>query len=130
MQFVPPRFKELSLSFRAECMHDVSCVIGAILAQHAMDESIFSYGVKSDMFGAVDVVLVFRLYEGYSADEFVATIRRTLGVMSRVDAEDVHVINESINFTDEYDGERTYNGLQRLAARVAVKLASVPFAGA
>jgi hypothetical protein len=123
-----PRFKELSFSFRAECMVDVAAVFSTIFKKTEVLHSLCQHSAKSDtMFPDVDVVLVFRLYDGHM-DRFVNSIKTTLDLISDIDG-DVHVINETIHFTSEYDGQRTYTGEQRdtLMDRLDEKLAEIPF---
>ena len=120
----PPTCKELSLSFRAECMGDVVDVFNGIFADQAVMKAICGYSAKLDAMG-VNVVLEFRAHDT-NTQETVAAIKTALTLMAELDG-DVHVINETLNFTDEYDSERTYTGEQRpgLMERVADKLAIV-----
>ena len=124
------RVKELSFSFRAECMTDVVCALDKILSKHAVMRSLTHYSAKMPgMVPDVDVVLVFRLYEG-QMDRFIDSIATALTALSNIERTlDCHVINESINFTDEYDESRTHTGKQRdtILARVPEKLANMPF---
>jgi hypothetical protein len=126
----PPRVKELSFSFRAECMTDVVRALANILSKHAVMRSLTHYSAKTPgMVPDVDVVLVFRLYEGHM-DRFIDSIATALTALSNIESNlDCHVINESINFTDEYDESRTHTGKQRdtILARVPEKLANMPF---
>ena len=106
----PPTCKELSLSFRAECMGDVVDVFTGIFADQAVMKAICGYSAKLDAMG-VNVDLVFRAHDT-NTQETVAAIKAALTLMAELDG-DVHVINETLNFTDEYDSERTYTGEQR-----------------
>jgi hypothetical protein len=121
----PPTCKELSLSFRAECMGDVVDVFTGIFADQAVMKAICGYSAKLDAMG-VNVVLEFRAHDTNNTQETVAAIKTALTLMAELDG-DVHVINETLNFTDEYDSERTYTGEQRpnLMERIADKLAIV-----
>ena len=121
----PPTCKELSLSFRAECMGDVVDVFNGIFAKQAVMKAICGYSAKQDDMD-VNVVLVFRAHDTNNTQETVAAIKTALTLMAELDG-DVHVINETLNFTDEYDSERTYTGEQRpnLMERITDKLAIV-----
>ena len=120
----PPTCKELSLSFRAECMGDVVDVFNGIFADQAVMKVICGYSTKLDAMG-VNVVLVFRAHDT-NTQETVAAIKAALTLMAELEG-DVHVINETLNFTDEYDSERTYTGEQRptLMERITDKLVIV-----
>ena len=123
----PPRIKELSFSFRAECMTDVAHAFANLFSKHAVMRSLTHYSAKMPgMVPDVDVVLVFRLYEG-QMDRFVDSIAAALAAMSGI--RDCHVINESINFSDEYDGSRTHTGKHRdtIMERIPEKLANLQF---
>ena len=120
----PPAFKELSFSFRAECIHDVVGAMNRIFCNEEALKMLCGYSVKrDDMFPDVGVVVVFRAYEA-CIDEAVGVIKT---VLTLIGEDDAHVINETINYTDEYDGERTYTGEQRpaLRARIEEKLCCV-----
>ena len=124
---VGTHIKELSFSFRAECMTDVSGAFSNLFSKHAVMRSLTHYSAK--MPGTVpdaDVVLVFRLYEG-QMERFIDSITSMLAALSGI--YDGHVISESLNFTDEYDGSRTHTGKQRdtILARVPEKLANMQF---
>jgi len=106
-----PTYKELSLSFRAECMGDVVDVFNGLFADQAVMKAICGYSTKLDAMG-VNVVLEFRAHDTNNTQETVAAIKTALTLMAELDG-DVHVINETLNFTDEYDSERTYTGEQR-----------------
>ncbi len=126
ISLAPPGTKELSFSFRAECMTDVVCAFANILPKYTVMRSLTHYSTKMPgMIPDVDAVLVFRLYEG-QMDRFIDSVETTLTLLSSTAS---HVINESINFTDEYDGSRTYTGKQRdnIMARVPEKLANMQF---
>jgi hypothetical protein len=72
---------------------------------------------------------VFRLYDSDGdMARFVMSIEATLMAIAELD-EDVHVINETLTFTSDYDGKRTFTGEQRegLMDRIEEKLADVPF---
>ncbi len=125
-------FKELSLSFRAECMSDVSCVMNNLLKNDLVMSSLQDYTIKSGSFGEVDGVFVFRFYKGSTeaatttaTSSFISSLKHTLDIMQCIEDAEVHVINQSINFTDEYDGER--DDERCISARLADKLASTPF---
>ena len=125
-------FKELSLSFRAECMCDVSCVMTSLLKNDQVMSSLQDYTIKSGSFGEVDGVFVFRFYKGSTdaatttaTKSFIGSLKHTLDIMQCIDDADLHVINESINFTDEYDGDR--DDERCISDRLSDKLASTPF---
>ena len=126
-------FKELSLSFRAECMSDVSCVMATLFNEPMVMISLQDYTVKTGSFCEVEVVLVFRFYKGSTdaatataATIFINSVKKTIDTIQCVEeAEDVHVINESINFTDEYDGSR--DDERCIVDQLHGKLAATPF---
>ena len=123
----PTRIKELSFSFRAECMTDVSSAFAKLLSKNAVMRSLTHYSAKMPgMVPDADVVLVFRLYEGHM-ERFVDSITAALASLSGI--YDGHVIIESINFTDEYDGSRTYTGkhIDTILERIPEKLANLQF---
>ena len=124
-----PRCKHLSFSFRGECMVDVSAVILNVLRTENTMPALCGYSVKTTAPDPdVEGTLVFRYYDGDMA-RFVMSIEATLMVIAELE-EDVHVINETLTFTPEYDGKRTFTGVQRegLMDRIEEKLKEVPFA--
>ena len=123
-----PRFKDLSFSFRGECMSDVGSVFAALLKDDDASLSLCHYSAKTTAhFSGVDGIVVFRLYDSMM-DRFVRSIESSLDVMGQLDG-DVHVINETLNFTTDYDGNRTYTGEQRdtLMDHLTEKLADISF---
>lgn len=123
-----PRFKDLSFSFRGECMSDVGSVFAALLKDDDASLSLCHYSAKTTAhLPGVDGIVVFRLYDGMM-DRFVRSIESSLDVMGQLDG-DVHVINETLNFTTDYDGNRTYTGEQRdtLMDHLNEKLADISF---
>ena len=124
-----PRCKHLSFSFRGECMVDVSAVILNVLRTENTMPALCGYSVKTTAPDPdVEGTLVFRLYDGDMA-RFVMSIEATLMVIAELE-EDVQVINETLTFTPEYDGKRTFTGVQRegLMDRIEENLKEVPFA--
>ena len=122
-----PRCKHLSFSFRGECMVDVSAVILNVLRTENAMPALCGYSVKTTAPDPdVEGTLVFRLYDGDMA-RFVMSIEATLMVIAELE-EDVHVINETLTFTSEYDGKRTFTGVQRdgLLDRIEEKLKDAP----
>ena len=124
-----PRCKHLSFSFRGECMVDVSAVILNVLRTENAMPALCGYSVKTTAPDPdVEGTLVFRYYDGDMA-RFVMSIEATLMVIAELE-EDVEAINETLTFTPEYDGKRTFTGVQRagLLDRIEEKLKEVPFA--
>lgn len=117
----------MSFSFRAECMQDVSAVMSGILMHPIVDWSMQTYAVSIEDADIVEVALVFKCYEN-GINEFITAVTLALATMRGAGSE-LHFINETINFTDEYDGSRTYNFDQRntIVPRLLEKLAMVPF---
>lgn len=125
---VPPRFKDLSFSFRGECMADVGAVFTAILENVDAAPSLCQYSATTTApFPDVDGVLVFRLYDG-KMPVFLKSVEAALAVVEEL-GEDTHVINETLNFTTAYDGEETEDGEQRdtLMKHIEEKLAEISF---
>jgi hypothetical protein len=123
-----PRCKHLSFSFRGECMVDVSAVILNVLRTENAMPALCGYSVKTTAPDPdVEGTLVFRYYDGDMA-RFVMSIEATLMVIAELE-EDVEAINETLTFTPEYDGKRTFTGVQRagLLDRIEEKLKEVPF---
>ncbi len=124
---VPPRFKDLSFSFRAECKAYVDALFAAIKEVDA--ERSFRRATTSTFSDSPEVegVLVFRLYDG-KMRVFFKSVEAALAVVEEL-GEDTHVINETLNFTTAYDGEETEDGEQRdtLMKHIEEKLASISF---
>ena len=128
---VRARNKDLSFSFRGECMADVVGVFAAIFKTENALPSLCQYSASTTAperpDPGVEGVLVFRLYDGDMA-RFIMSIETTLGVMAEL-GDDLHVINETLNFTSAYDGKRTNTGEQRdnLMDLIDEKLADISF---
>lgn len=90
--------------------------------------SLCDFTLQTGVFGDVDVVLVFCFYESSGMGRLVGSITAALEAMQTSNLE-LHVANETLNFTDDYDGERTYTGLQRenLIARISEKLDAISY---
>ena len=122
------RIKDLSFSFRAECMADATAVFAALLKSDEVMRSVCHYSATSKApFDDVVGVLVFRLY-GSDMRNFLGAVDAALSAMSDVEDE-IHVVLETLNFTPEYDGERTYTGELReeLMDRIEERLADIDF---
>ena len=110
-------------------MVDVSAVILNVLRTENAMPALCGYSVKTTAPDPdVEGTLVFRYYDGDMA-RFVMSIEATLMVIAELE-EDVEAINETLTFTPEYDGKRTFTGVQRagLLDRIEEKLKEVPFA--
>ena len=110
------RYKDLSFSFRAECMADASAVFAALLKSDEVTKAVCRYSATTDgPFNDVVGVLVFRLYASEGGMRtFLGGIQEALSVMDDIE-HDIHVILETFDFTAKYDGLRTYTGEVREA---------------
>jgi hypothetical protein len=117
------RCKLLSLSFRAELMIDISKVMCIILQDDVVMQSLHSYTIEMGMFGDGEGALVFRFYEG-ELRRITASIEVVMRKI-RESEEDVHVIAETLDFTDEYNGNRI--GRRPIASRIAEKIGALEF---
>jgi hypothetical protein len=125
---VRARNKDLSFSFHGECMADVVGVFAAIFKTENALPSLCQYSASTTAPDpGVEGVLVFRLYDCDMA-RFIMSIETTLEVMAEL-GEDIHVINETLNFTSAYDGTRTHTGEQRdnLMDLIDEKFADIDF---
>ncbi len=117
------RFKDVSFSFRADCMPDVSTVMCSVLRNKVVLHALHGYTVKTEIFGNVEAVLVFRFYEGFYA-AFIHSVMFTLAIIGDLNGDQVTIAG-SINFTDDYDGT-LYTRCDWME-RLEKKIADAPF---
>ena len=110
-------------------MADVGAVFDAILKNEDASGSLCHYSAKTTApYPDVDGILMFRLYDG-NMPVFLKSVEAALTLMAELD-EDAHVINQTLNFTTEYDGARSDTGEQRdtLMDHIDERLADISFA--
>ncbi len=117
---------QLSLSARAECMNDVTVLMTDLLATPDITRFLYGYSAKCSAFYEGMLELVFQCPEDRCGD-MKSTITQVIGhVQTRADNNDLHVLAQTLNFTDEFDGNRTYDTLEdRILLRFSDKLHSV-----
>lgn len=121
-------YKKLSFTFNAECMVDVFGIL-SLFKTEVILRGLHGLTIQTGVFGDVEVVLVFCFYESTPMSSFIASITAALEAMEKSNLE-LHVANETLNFSDEYDGERTYSGGEQredLIPRIAEKLDAIAF---
>ena len=127
------RFKDLSFSFRAECMDDAKAVFEAIFKSDEVVKAVCDFAAKteptSSAFNDVRCSLVFRLYESdCGMRAFRGGIDEALCAMEDIER-DIHVALETFDFTPKYDGLRTHTGEVReaLLDNLEEQLADIDF---
>ncbi len=118
-----PHKEKLSFTFRAECMADVADVFRSLLADDGVTGALCHFSAEQHAtLPDVEAVLVFRTYDS-TALESIAAAMTALRLIAALEGDRHDLVNESLNFTDEYDGTRTGTGRQRadLAARITTR---------
>ena len=121
----PPQVacKGLSFTFRAECMGDVADVFRSLLADDGVTGALCNFSAEQHAtLPDVEAVLVFRTYDS-TLLESIAAAMTALRLIAALEGDCHDLVNESLNFTDEYDGTRTDTGRQRadLVARITAR---------
>ena len=113
----------LSLSARAECMHDVAVLMIDLLDTPGITRFLCGYSAKCSAFYEGMLELVFQCPDD-RCEDMKSTIAQVIGhVEARADNADLHVLAETLNFTDEFDGNRTDDTLEaRILLRLVEKL--------
>jgi hypothetical protein len=114
---------QLSLSARAECMNDVTVLMTDLLATPDIIRFLYGYSAKCSAVYECMLELVFQCPEDRCMD-MKSTIAQVIGhVQTRADNNDLHVLAQTLNFTDEFNGNRTYDTLEdRILLRFSDKL--------
>ena len=115
--------EKLSFTFRAECMADVADVFRSLLADDGVTSALCNLSAKQHTtLPDVEAVLVFRTYDS-TALESIDAAMTALRLIAALEGDCHDLVNESLNFTDEYDGTRTDTGRQRadLVARITAR---------
>jgi hypothetical protein len=118
---------QLSLSARAECMHDITVLLPDLLRTPAITRFLYSYSARCSQYGEGMLELVFRCPRDQRKD-MKSTIERVIAhVQLRADNNDLHVLGQTLNFTDEFDGARADDDLKdRILPRFTDKLRPPP----
>jgi len=100
--------KLLSLSFtgRAECLRDVNVLVLNALSDEAISNFIYSYSAKHTEMYEGEMTMVFQCQEKNRAEMKQAVALLMDKVQELGETDDLHVLCETIHFSDEYTGER------------------------
>jgi hypothetical protein len=118
--------KMLRLSFtgRAECLRDINLFMSDVLGEEAVCRFVYAYSAENTELYEGSVTLEFQCCAP-RRDEMrgaVAMMLKKLALRSKTD--DLHVLRDTLHFSDEYTGDRTEDRLQeRIMNRLTDKLA-------
>ena len=113
----------LSLSARAECMNDIAVLMTDLLDTPDITRFLYGYSAKCSDFYEGMLELVFQCPDDRGKD-MKSTIAQVIAhVQARADNDDLHVLAQTLNFTDEFDGKRADDTLEdRIFLRFVDKL--------
>jgi hypothetical protein len=117
----------LSLTLRTECMDDAAVLIHGMLDDTSIMRFVCGYKVKADDFFEGYMELQFLCPDDHQTALIQAVSRLVALVSDYAELDDMHLLRETLNFTDEFTGERMVASLQeRIIARLTEKLGVVP----
>jgi hypothetical protein len=101
-------------------MNDVNVFVSHALSDVAIRDFIYSYSATNTAIYEAVVTMVFQCPEQSRAEMKQAV---TILLEKLVETDDLHVLSETIHFSDEYTGERTYvPATEQLIARLDAKM--------
>jgi hypothetical protein len=124
MQHSDVKLFRLSFTGRAECLRDVNVFMSHALSNLAISNFIHSYSAKHTEMYEGEVTMVFQCPEQHRAGmkQAVTLLMEKLEKFGETD--DLHVLCETINFSDEYTEERDRDNqlTERLINRMDAKM--------
>jgi hypothetical protein len=117
-------FHTISLHARAECMHDVGILLNDLLDDTTVTRFLHAYSAKNSEFGEGMLELHFRCPEERRTPFTNAIQRLVAHVRHRADNDDLHVLGQTLNFSDDFDGSRALDDdlERRILHRLSDKL--------
>jgi hypothetical protein len=110
---------QLSFTGRAECLQDINVFVSDALSNAAIYRFIYSYSASHTELYDGKITMVFQCPEQSRTGmkQAVALLLKKLTV--RAQTEDLHVLRETLHFSEDYTGERTNDTLtERLMSRL------------